>query len=163
MTLLSLRTLPLMPAALFLLAVDAQAGPSALGSASDADRRVVASDPPPPSPVKLSADTLHAEPAPFREIEEVVVYGHRGRKPAEADPTLVVDPLRERVLAEIRELRLLDDEFEWRSEPARLDIEPPRIRFGYDPRNASRTPEISPQVALPLDFIQPATLFSVDF
>ncbi|MEO1201109.1 MAG: hypothetical protein AAFX10_00285 [Pseudomonadota bacterium] len=109
----------------------------------------------------FKTDTL--KPETQRPVEEIVVFGIR--KPRVEEPKLLEDPLRLRVLKEIRELQNLDGEFEWRTEAASLDIEPPRFRVGYDPRSDSRRPELSPQVQLPIDSISvnPATLFSVDF
>ena len=109
----------------------------------------------------FKTDTL--KPESSRAIDEIVVFGIRKPKVDQPKPDLFEDPLRKRVLDEIRELRLLEREFEWRSESADLNIEPPRLRFGYDPRNDARLAETSPQVLLPLDRVQPATLFSVDF
>ena len=95
-------------------------------------------------------------------IDEIVVYGNRDRDSSDT-PSLPIDPLKARVLREIRELELLEGEFDWRSERPRLEVRPPRIRFGYDPRNDTRTPDLGLQRTLPLDFVRPATVVSVDF
>ena len=102
-------------------------------------------------------------PETSRAIEEIVVFGYRKPRVEAPNPKLFEDPLRLRVMKEIRELRLLDGEFEWRTETADLSIEPPRLRVGYDPRSDDRLPELSPQVRLPIDQVRPATLLSVDF
>ncbi len=106
-------------------------------------------------------DTL--KPETSRAIDEIIVFGIRKPRVEDPKPDLLIDPLRARVLKEIRELKLLDGEFEWRAETSDLDVEPPRLRVGYDPRSDARLPEPSPQVRLPIDRVRPATLLSVDF
>ena len=129
------------------------------GNSADAELTVAAAL----SIENFKTDTLKPESA--RAIEEIVVFGIRKPRSKKPEPDILEDPLRVRVLEEIRELRLLDGEFEWRTETADLTVEPPRLRVGYDPRDDARLPETSPQVRLPIDGISvnPATLFSVDF
>ena len=93
-------------------------------------------------------------------MEEIVVYGSRKKESSDA---LLADPLRARILKEIRQLNILDEEFEWRLEAARLEATPPRMRVGYDPRNDDRSAPVLTAQSLPLDLMQPATIFSVDF
>ena len=95
-------------------------------------------------------------------MEEIVVYASRDQNDASSDE-LLADPLRARIMKEIRELNVLDEEFEWRLETASLTLTPPRVRYGYDPRNDERTASTLMVHALPLDLMQPATIFSVDF
>lgn len=95
-------------------------------------------------------------------MEEIVVYATRGKRDSSHDE-LLTDPLRTRILEEIRVLNILDEEFEWRMETAKLEMTPPRIRVGYDPRNDGRTSPLLMTHVLPLDLMQPATVFAVDF
>ena len=96
-------------------------------------------------------------------IEEITVLGTRRGGQATKASELPNDPLRERIILEIQQLNQLEQEFEWRLETSRLEIKPPRVRFGYDPRNELRAPGQAVQTTLPLDITQPATIFSVDF
>ncbi len=95
-------------------------------------------------------------------MEEIIVYAPRDQMNV-ADQALLADPLRERIMEEIRLLNVLDEEREWRLETAKLEIKPPRIRVGYDPRNDERAAPLLMTNVLPLDLMQPATVFSVDF
>ena len=94
-------------------------------------------------------------------MEEIIVYAPRDQNVA--DQALLADPLRKRIMEEIRLLNVLDEEREWRLETAKLEIKPPRVRLGYDPRNDGRTTPLLMTNVLPLDLMQPATIFSVDF
>lgn len=123
----------------------------------------------PDSSIELDAVAIEGfksktlKPEADRAIDEIIVFGIRKPRVKSPEPPKFEDPLRARVMKEIRELQLLDGEFEWRTESADLDVEPPRLRFGYDPRSDLRLTETSPQVRLPFEWQQPATLFSVDF
>jgi len=97
-----------------------------------------------------------------RRMDEIVVYAYRGMD-GRAYDSLLVNPLRERILKEIRPLDVLDQPFEWRMETAHLEVSPPRIRFGYDPRTDERAAEFLTAQLLPLDLMRPATIISVDF
>lgn len=95
------------------------------------------------------------------KMDEITVYG--SRSDVDDYSAVMVDPLQTRILEDIRELKLLDEEFEWRMETSHLKIAPPRIQLGYDPRDDTRTPALPPQATLPLDLMQPATVVSIDF
>ena len=97
-----------------------------------------------------------------KRMDEIVVYAYRGMD-GRAYDALLINPLRERILKEIRQLDVLDEEFEWRMETAHLEVSPPRIRFGYDPRTDERAAEFLMAQLLPLDLMRPATIVSVDF
>lgn len=150
-----------LPAGLALcFAVAATANPNSAQQAQDES---------PGSPAPLPALSIEGfkaktlKPEADRAIDEIIVFGIRKPRVNNPEPAILEDPLRARVMKEIRELQLLDGEFEWRNESADLDAEPPRLRFGYDPRSDLRLTETSPQVRLPFEWQQPATLFSVDF
>jgi len=114
-------------------------------------------------PLPVAIDGADATEDSRDAIDEIVVYGNRDRDGSDNTPSLPIDPLQARVLREIRELGLLEREFDWRTENARLDITPPRIRFGYDPRDYARAPAPGLQQTLPLDLVRPATVVSIDF
>jgi len=96
-------------------------------------------------------------------VEEIVVIGERPGDPRRLD-RIYEDPLKTRILREIRQLRVLEEEYEWRRETATVDGDPPRIRWGYDPRDELRTRRDNELFDLPMErTTQPATIFSVDF
>ena len=96
-------------------------------------------------------------------IDEIVVIAKR-RPVSKSEPdNVIVDPLKARVIRDIRQQKLLNAEFEWRIAPSLLTIESPRVRWGYDPRDDVRTAETIRLASLPLDFVQPASLVRVDF
>ena len=96
-------------------------------------------------------------------VEEIVVVGERESDKPVPYERLLADPLRERIIKEIRELQLLREEFEWRRESAVLTVSPPRLRWGYDPRDAARSEAFITTAALPLDLVSPAPVLRIDF
>ena len=96
-------------------------------------------------------------------VEEIVVVGERDSDKPVPYERLLADPLRERIIEEIRELQLLREEFAWRRETAVLTISPPRLRWGYDPRDAARSEALFTAAALPLDLVSPAPVIRFDF
>ncbi len=95
-------------------------------------------------------------------IEEIVVFAER-ETDKQVVEKLLADPLRERIIKEIRELQLLREELAWRRETAVLTISPPRLRWGYDPRDADRSEARFLAAALPLDLVSPAPVIRLDF
>ena len=96
-------------------------------------------------------------------VEEIVVVGERDGDKPNTYERLLTDPLRERIIKEIRQLEILKEEFEWRQESALLTIRPPRFRWGYDPRDADRSDTLVTTAALPLDLVSPAPVLRIDF
>ena len=96
-------------------------------------------------------------------VEEIVVVGERESDEPVPYERLLADPLRERIIKEIRELQLLKEELAWRRETAVLTITPPRLRWGYDPRDAARSEALFTAAALPLDLVSPAPVIRIDF
>ena len=96
-------------------------------------------------------------------VEEIVVVGGRDGDKPNTYERLLTDPLRERIIKEIRQLEILKEEFEWRQESALLTIRPPRFRWGYDPRDADRSDTLVTTAALPLDLVSPAPVLRIDF
>ena len=96
-------------------------------------------------------------------VEEIVVVGERDADEPVPYERLLADPLRERIIKEIRELQLLREELEWRRENVVLTISPPRLRWGYDPRDAGRSEVLFTAAALPLDLVSPAPVIRFDF
>ena len=96
-------------------------------------------------------------------IDEIVVTAERHGARAGGLSFPYADPLRERIRRELQQLDLLIDEYDWRQETVRINRQAPRIRWGYDPRDHLRVAALVPRVTLPLDLVQPATVFSVGF
>ena len=113
----------------------------------------------------------HAETTPVESgflksavaIDEIVVVAKRRSSAGEDADSVIVDPLKARVLKDIRQQRLLNAEFEWRVAPSLLTIETPRVRWGYDPRDDVRSADTPTLASLPLDVVRAATVFRLDF
>jgi hypothetical protein len=94
------------------------------------------------------------------EIEEIVVVAPKpgGRKRVD---DIYIDPVRARVLKDLNELKKDQEEYEWRT--AKVVIDPPRIKWGYDP-----TDDYHMRNSMSLEDeawgkTKPATLFRVGF
>lgn len=122
-------------------------------SSSDVGRAVVIDT--------LAVDLSAVEPP--AEIDEIVVTAERKKARAPYSESPFSDPLRERIRHELRQLNLLIDEYDWRLESVRFEKQPPRFRWGYEPREHLRVASVAPAVTLPLDLVQPATIFSAGF
>ncbi len=110
------------------------------------------------------AQQVDEEPADnsenVEEVDEIIVVAPKpgGRK--RLDP-IYEDPIRARVLKDLHEMQADEEEYEWRKSAA---VEkPPRIKWGYDPRDDY-------QMRNELDLqdpyweeTRPATLFRVGF
>jgi hypothetical protein len=101
--------------------------------------------------------------AAIEEIDEIIVYGGERNDPVDVD-ALYEDLLRERILKDIERLRVLEEDYKWRSpKPSALATTPPRITWGYDPRDESRMRQDTSLTDLPIDDTKPATIFRIDF
>jgi hypothetical protein len=97
------------------------------------------------------------------EIDEIIVYGGQRDDPVDVD-ALYEDLLRERILKDMERLRVLEDDYKWRSpKKSALVTTPPRITWGYDPRDESRMRQDTSLTDLPTDDTKPATIFRFDF
>ena len=96
-------------------------------------------------------------------IDEIVVVAKRRSSADEGANDVLVDPLKARVIKDIRQQKLLNAEFEWRVAPSLLTIESPRVRWGYDPRDRDRSGAIATLASLPLDVVHPAAVLRIDF
>jgi len=114
-------------------------------------------------PAPSFAQKTDADPGAKDAIDEIVVTVDRRGERGPSLEDVLGDPLVRRIQRELRELRVLEIESEWRSEVERIQAEPPRIRWGYDPRVHLRAAVPLPQPSLPLDLMQAATVFSVGF
>lgn len=110
-----------------------------------------------------NADALIASVVVVDSIDEIVVVGERRPSSWQLFKRLYEDPLRARIREEVRQMKILDEEFNWRVETARSTARPARLRLGYDPREHLRAAVARGEFKLPLDLIQPASLVSVGF
>jgi len=93
-------------------------------------------------------------------IEEVVVTTWRSGDPAELEARNEA-LLRARIQKDMEQLRLLEEEYQWRKEGAATEEKSSRIKWGYDPRD-----EVEMRRDLPdpdWDKTKPATVFKVEF
>lgn len=94
------------------------------------------------------------------EIDEIIVLaprpGDRRRLPREFE-----DPVRARVLKDLYEMKMLEEEYEWRREA--IDPSPSRIKLGYDPRDDYRRREEMDILAPGWQTVEPATIFRFEF
>jgi hypothetical protein len=108
-------------------------------------------------------DVIAIDSAEQGSIEEVVVIGTRPTMDKDLFRRLYEDPLRARIREELRQLEILEEEFAWRRDTVSDSVKPDRIRVGYDPRDALRAGLMPAEFRLPLDLVQPASLFGIDF
>lgn len=94
------------------------------------------------------------------EIEEVVVTTWRSGDPAEIEARNEA-LLRARIQKDMEELRLLEEEYEWRKEGAATEEKSSRITWGYDPRDEQQMRRDLPDSQWERD--RPATIFRVEF
>ena len=110
------------------------------------------------------AQQADEEPADESEavelIEEIIVVapkpGSRRRVDKEYE-----DPTRARLLKELYELEVLEEEYEWRTSAT---VESPsRIKWGYDPRDDYKMRNEMDLTDLNFEQTKPATLFRLEF
>ena len=110
------------------------------------------------------AQQADEEPADESEavesIEEIIVIapkpGSRRRVDKEYE-----DPTRARLLKELYELEVLEEEYEWRTSAT---VESPsRIKWGYDPRDDYKMRNEMDLTDLNFEQTKPATLFRLEF
>ncbi len=94
------------------------------------------------------------------ELEEIIVVapkpGSRRRVDKEYE-----DPTRARLLKELYELEVLEEEYEWRTSAT---VESPsRIKWGYDPRDDYKMRNEMDLTDLNFEQTKPATLFRLEF
>ena len=94
-------------------------------------------------------------------MEEVVVTSSKAGDPSEIQARNEA-LLRARIEKDMEQLRLLEEEYEWRKEGAATEKEDgPRISWGYDPRKELEVRQDVPPSQWERD--RPATLFRVEF
>lgn len=94
------------------------------------------------------------------EVEEIIVVAPRPGDRTRVDPEYE-DPLRKRILKDLYEMRMLEEEYEWRK--AGADRSKSRIKLGYDPRDDYRMRNEMDFDELPFEQTKPATLFRFEF
>ncbi len=114
--------------------------------------------------VAAFAQQADEEPADESEaveaIDEIIVVapkpGSRRRVDKEYE-----DPTRARLLKELYELEVLEEEYEWRTSGT-VDS-PSRIKWGYDPRDDYKMRNEMDLLDLNWEQTKPATLFRLEF
>ncbi len=95
-------------------------------------------------------------------VDEIVVVGSKPGDRSEVD-SIYQDQLRERILRELEQMRREEEEYAWRTEDTTRVSQPSRISWGYDPRESYRMRNEVDVNALPMDVVQPATIFRIGF
>jgi len=96
-------------------------------------------------------------------IEEIIVYGGQKRGDPVDVEALYEEMMRERLMLEQEQLRVLREESEWRSANAVTVEEPSRIQWGYDAEEELRMRRESDLDNVEFVTTRPATLFRVGF
>lgn len=96
-------------------------------------------------------------------IEEIIVYGGQKRGDPVDVEALYEEMLRERLMLEQDQLRVLAEESAWRSSKTTALQSPSRIQWGYDPEDESRMRRDSQLDDVEFVTTKPATLFRVGF
>lgn len=96
-------------------------------------------------------------------IEEIIVYGGEKRGDPVDVEALYEEMMRERLMLEQEQLRVLEEESAWRSANAATVEQPSRIQWGYDPEDESRMRRESELDRVEFVTTRPATLFRVGF
>jgi hypothetical protein len=96
-------------------------------------------------------------------IEEIVVIaGKRSGDPVDVE-ALYEEMMRERLMLERDQLRVLEEETSWRKSGTTELESPSRIRWGYDPAEEMQMRRESELNNVSFITTKPATLFKVDF
>ena len=94
------------------------------------------------------------------EIEEIMVVapkpGSRKRVDKEYE-----DPTRARLLKELYEMQVMEEEYEWRKSAA--EDNPSRIKWGYDPTDDYKRRNEMDLLDLDWEKTKPATIFKLEF
>ncbi len=96
-------------------------------------------------------------------VDEIVVVAPRQGDPVDVEAQYE-EMLKTRLQKEVRRLRDLEEEYEWRTSDT-LEISEPdsRIKWGYDPRIELERRRDTDLTDLPIDNTKPATLFRFEF
>ncbi len=110
---------------------------------------------------KLSAD---ADPADENKVvEELVVYANKkSGDPVDID-ALYEEMMRERLMLEQDQMRVLEEENEWRSSGSTTLNDSSRIQWGYSPQDEHRMRREAELTDMQQETIRPATLFRIGF
>jgi hypothetical protein len=111
----------------------------------------------------LAQEDAESEEASEEPImEEIVVYGGERQEPIDLD-ALYEDMLKETLLFDRDQLRILEEQNEWRSSDTLVVEDESRISWGYDPKEELRMRRLSNMDDLTYVPTKPAALFKVDF
>lgn len=113
-----------------------------------------------PASAQQDAENTTDESEPMDEI--VVVAGKKPGDPVDVDARYE-ELLKSRLMKEQYQLRVMEEEHEWRTSGLTDVQSPSRIRWGYDPRDELEIRRSSELVDMPWLTTRPATLFRVDF
>ena len=94
------------------------------------------------------------------DIEEIIVVAPKPGSRRHIDQ-VYEDPLRARILRDLYEMEVLEEEYEWRRSAA--DSSPARIKWGYDPTNEYRMRNEMALRQVSWENSKPATIMSINF
>ena len=94
------------------------------------------------------------------ELDEIVVVAPKpgGRRRVDKE---YEDPVRAKLLKDLYELQVIEEEYEWRKSAAVEN--PSRIKWGYDPTDDYEMRNRLDMNDLPFEITKPATLFRLEF
>jgi len=96
-------------------------------------------------------------------VDEIVVVAPRPGDPVSVEARYET-LLKSRLQKEVRRLRDLDEEYEWRkTDTLKINEPDSRIKWGYDPRVELEVRRNTDLTDLPIDDTKPATLFRFEF
>lgn len=108
----------------------------------------------------VAQDAAEPPPGEGEEVEEIIVVAPRPDDRRRVDREYE-DPMRARLLKELYEMQVLEEEYEWRKSGA--EVSPSRIEWGYDPRDDYRRREDMDIQKPNWETTEPATIFRFKF
>ncbi len=110
---------------------------------------------------KKSTDADKADES--KVVEELVVYANKKPgDPVDVD-ALYEEMMRERLMLEQDQIRVLEEEDEWRSSGSTTLNDSSRIQWGYSPQDEHRMRREAELPDMQQETIRPATLFRIGF
>ena len=96
-------------------------------------------------------------------IDEIIVVSPRERAKSLDEQRFLNEELLQRILRDFEQYQELEHEFDGQLEAIELELSRLPLQIGYDLRDQSREPVRNEALMLPLDFVMPAVVISMDF